>query len=148
MDLEPQLERLMVYVSAEILFGDAIHSDWTGLVDPALPVNEYLGTRSTNPVAAIAEALPVLAENRHFWRSMTRLEHGIEREVRRRRAKPGAEGDDFLSILLQAPMSDRQARDEAIANYTTGNAVTVSGLLWTFYLLARHSEAEARLYAE
>jgi cytochrome P450 len=45
-------------------------------------------------------------------------------------------------------MSDRQVRDEAIANVTTGNAVTVSGLLWTFYLLAQHPDAEARLHAE
>jgi cytochrome P450 len=148
MDLEAQMERLIVYISAEILFGDAIHSDWQGLVDSALPVNEYLGTRSTNPLAAIAEALPLRAENRRFWRSMTRLEHGIEREVRMRRADPSAEHDDFLSTLLQLPMSDHQARDEAIANYTTGNAVTVSGLLWTFYLLAQNPEAEARLHAE
>jgi len=35
-----------------------------------------------------------------------------------------------------------------IANYTTGNSVTVSGLLWTFYLLAQYPETEARLHAE
>jgi cytochrome P450 len=56
--------------------------------------------------------------------------------------------DDFLSTLMHLPMSDRQVRDEAIANYTTGNAVTVSGLLWTFYLLAHHPDAEAQLHAE
>jgi cytochrome P450 len=148
MDIEAQMEQLVVYISAEILFGDAIHSDWEGLVTPALPVNEYLGTRSTNPLSAIPEVLPVRSENRHFWRAMTRLEHGIEREVRMRRAEPGPQRVDFLSTLLRAEMSDQQVRDEAIANYTTGNAVTVSGLLWTFYLLAQHVEAEARLHAE
>jgi len=148
MDLEGEMERLVVYISAEILFGDAIHSDWEGLVEPAVPVNEYLGTRSTNPLSAISEALPVRAENRSFWRAMTRLEHGIEREMRTRRAAPGVAHDDFLSTLMDAPMSDRQVRDEAIANYTTGNAVTVSGLLWTFYLLAQYPDVEARLHAE
>ena len=47
-----------------------------------------------------------------------------------------------------APMSDQQVREEAIANITTGNAVTVSGLLWTFYLLAQHPSVESRLHQE
>jgi cytochrome P450 len=148
MDLEAQVERLMVHISGEILFGEAIDSNGEFLVTPALVVNEYLGTRSTNPLSAIPEALPVRADNRQFWRAMTHLENGIAREIRMRRAAPGPGSDDFLSTLLQAPMSDRQVAEEAVANYTTGNAVTVSGLLWTFYLLAQHPEAEARLHAE
>jgi cytochrome P450 len=79
---------------------------------------------------------------------MTRLEHGIERQVRMRRSEPGVQHDGFLATLLETPMSDRQVCDEVIANYTTGNAVTVSGLLWTFYLLAQHPEAAARVQAE
>src|SRR5439155_3230070 len=42
----------------------------------------------------------------------------------------------------------QQVREEAIANITTGNAVTVSGLLWTFYLHAMHTDDEARLHDE
>jgi cytochrome P450 len=148
MDIEAQMERLVVYISAEILFGEAIHSNWANLVAPALPVNEYLGTRSTNPLSAIAEVLPIRAYDRHFWSSMRRLEHAIEREIRMRRSAPGGERNDLLSTLMDAPMSDDLVRDEAIANYTTGNAVTVSGLLWTFYLLAQQPDVEARLDAE
>jgi cytochrome P450 len=151
MDLEAQMERLVVYTSAEILLGDAIHHQWDGLVSPALVVNEYLGTRSTNPLSAIPEVLPLQAENRHFWRAMRRLEDGIDRIVAERRtSNVGVDGEhrDFLSTLMQAPMNDRQVRDEAIATCTTGNAVTVSGLLWTFYLLAQHPDVEARLHAE
>jgi cytochrome P450 len=151
MDLEGEMERLVVSISAEILLGDAIHHQWEGLVAPALVVNEYLGTRSTNPLNAVAEALPLQAENRNFWRAMRRLQDGIDRVVAERRAAPRAAKEapgDFLSTLLQAQMSDRQVREEAIANYTTGNSVTVSGLLWTFYLLAQHPDAEERLHAE
>jgi len=147
MDLEAQMERLVVSISAEILLGDVIHLQWDGLVAPALVANEYLGTRSTNPLSALSEALPLKAENRGFWGAMRRLEDGIDRVIAERRAS-SARGADFLATLLQAPMSDRQVREEAITNYTTGNAVTVSGLLWTFYLLARHPEAEACLGAE
>jgi cytochrome P450 len=151
MDLEAQMEQLVVRISLEILLGDAGHPgmpEWDDLVASADVVNEYLGTRSTNPLSAIAEAVPVRSENRRFWRAMARLEHGIEREVRMRRAERVAAGEDFLTTLLQAPMSDRQVREEAIANITTGNAVTVSGLLWTFYLLAQHADVEAQLHAE
>jgi cytochrome P450 len=149
MDLEAQMERLVVYISAEILFGEAIHSDWDGLVAPAVPVNEYLGTRSTNPLSAIAEVLAVRSYDRQFWRNMRRLEHGIEREIRMRRSEPvHGECNDLLFTLMDTPMSDALVRDEAIANYTTGNAVTVSGLLWTLYLLAQQPEAEARFFAE
>jgi cytochrome P450 len=161
MDLEGQLERLVVYISAEILFGDAIRSGWKDLVQPAVPVNEYLGTRSTNPLSAIPEALPLRSDNRRFWRALRRLERGIDRLIRERRAMagraehaPGADGGDFLSHLLRArdasgqAMGQRQIRDEVIANYTTGNGVLVSGLLWTWYLLAQHPAVEARLHAE
>ena len=148
MDLEAQMERLVVYISTEILLGDAVRHQPDDFMSAALTVNEYLGTRSTNPLSAIGEALPIRSENRRFWRDMTRLEHGIEREVRMRRAEPKVERGDFLSTLLHAEMSDQQVRDEAIASCTTGNAVTASGLLWTFYLLAQHPEAEARLHAE
>ena len=151
MDLEAQIEQLIVRISVEILLGDASYPrgpEWADLLSSADVVNEYLGTRSTNPLSAIAEAVPVRSENRRFWRAMARLEHGIEREVRMRRAEPIGPRDDFLSTLLQAPMSDQQVREEAIANITTGNAVTVSGLLWTFYLLAQHPDVEARLHTE
>ncbi len=152
MDLEAQMEQLVVYISTEILFGEAIHHQLDGLLSPSLTVNEYLGTRSTNPLSALAEALPLLADNRSFWRAMRRLEDGIDRVVAERRAGRSAAADDdetdFLSELMHVPMSDRQVRDEAVASCTTGNAVTASGLLWTFYLLAQHPEAEARLHAE
>jgi len=151
MDLEAQLEQLVVRISVEILLGDATFPkgpEWEDFLASADVVNEYLGTRSTNPLRAIAEAVPVRSENRRFWRAMARLEHGIEREVRMRRAERIGPRDDFLSTLLQAPMSDQQVREEAIANITTGNAVTVSGLLWTFYLLAQHPSVESSLHAE
>ena len=151
MDLEAHMEQLVVRISVEILLGDGSHPkgpEWEDLLASADVVNEYLGTRSTNPLSAIAEAVSVRSENRRFWRAMARLEHGIEREVRMRRAEPVGARDDFLSTLLHAPMTDQQVRDEAIANVTTGNAVTVSGLLWTFYLLAQHADVEARFHAE
>jgi cytochrome P450 len=63
-------------------------------------------------------------------------------------------GDDLLSRLLSArdedgsQMTDRQLRDEAMTLYLAGHETTALTLSWSWYLLAQHPEAEAKLVAE
>jgi cytochrome P450 len=45
-------------------------------------------------------------------------------------------------------LNDAQVRDEAIAMYTTGNAVIASALLWTWYVLSEHNDVATRLQDE
>ena len=45
-------------------------------------------------------------------------------------------------------MSDRQLRDEILTIFLAGHETTANALSWTWYLLARHPEAEARLHEE
>jgi cytochrome P450 len=45
-------------------------------------------------------------------------------------------------------MSDVQLRDEVMTLLLAGHETTANALCWTFYLLARNPEAEARLHAE
>ena len=66
-----------------------------------------------------------------------------------------AERGDLLSMLLAARdpetgegMSDRQLRDEILTIFLAGHETTANALSWTWYLLAQHPEAEARLHAE
>jgi cytochrome P450 len=154
LDLEPEIEKLMVYLAAEILFGRSVRFRYEDLVAPALVANAYLGTRSTNPLSAIPELLPLLPANRQFWGAMRRLDRGVNSLIRERRHGTDIGHSDFVSTLLEMrdeegrEMPESQVRDEVIANYTTGNAVTVSGLLWTWYLLAKYPVAEAQLHAE
>jgi cytochrome P450 len=63
--------------------------------------------------------------------------------------------DDLLAMLLAARdaetgegMSDRQLRDEILTIFLAGHETTANALAWTWYLLARHPQAEARLHAE
>jgi cytochrome P450 len=65
------------------------------------------------------------------------------------------ERDDLLAMLLATRdpetgegMSDRQIRDEILTIFLAGHETTANALSWTFYLLARHPEAEARLHEE
>ena len=45
-------------------------------------------------------------------------------------------------------MTDLQLRDEAITIFLAGHETTANALAWTWYLLSRHPEIEARLHNE
>jgi cytochrome P450 len=45
-------------------------------------------------------------------------------------------------------MEDRQVRDEVLTLFLAGHETTANALAWTWYLLARHPQAEARFHAE
>ncbi len=72
------------------------------------------------------------------------------------RRKAGGEdaGEDLLSLLLAARDEDgslmdaAQVRDEALTLFLAGHETTANALAWSWYLLARHPEAEARFHAE
>ena len=71
------------------------------------------------------------------------------------RRKSGSDQGDLLSMLLLAQdeddggqMTDRQVRDEAVTLFLAGHETTANTLAWTFYLLAKHPEVEAKLVAE
>jgi cytochrome P450 len=63
-------------------------------------------------------------------------------------------GDDLLARLVAAQdddgsrMTDTQLREEAMTLYLAGHETTALTLSWSWYLLARHPEAEATLAAE
>lgn len=86
--------------------------------------------------------------------AVARLEEIVRRVVAERRAS-GERPDDLLSMLLDArdaesgePMSDRQLRDEVLTTMFGGYEATADSLAWTWHLLARHPDADARLRDE
>jgi len=70
------------------------------------------------------------------------------------RKRDGAQGDDLLSLLIQARdedgggMSDRQVRDEAVTLFLAGHETTALALSYALYLLARHPTRQAQLADE
>jgi cytochrome P450 len=84
----------------------------------------------------------------------TYLRSAIARMIAERRRKPDGR-EDLVALLLAAsdPESGRTMTDEDIADnlltfVTAGHETTALGLAWTFLLLARHPEHEARVLAE
>ena len=80
----------------------------------------------------------------------------VARLLAERRADPAApDRGDLLAMLLAARdpdtgegMSDKQLRDEILTIFMAGHETTANALSWTWYMLAQHPDAEARLHAE
>ncbi len=71
------------------------------------------------------------------------------------RRRDATDRGDLLAMLLAAcdpetgeGMTDKQLRDEILTIFLAGHETTANALSWTWYLLARHPEAEVRLHAE
>jgi cytochrome P450 len=86
--------------------------------------------------------------------AVARLEEIVRRVAAERRAS-GERPDDLLSMLLDArdaatgePMGDRQLRDEVLTIMFGGYEATADSLAWTWHLLSRHPEADARFREE
>ncbi|HEY0730417.1 MAG TPA: cytochrome P450, partial [Pyrinomonadaceae bacterium] len=77
----------------------------------------------------------------------------VYRIIAERRASGYDEGD-LLSMLLQAQdddgshMSDQQLRDEVMTLFLAGHETTALALSWSWYLLAKHPEAERKFHEE
>lgn len=109
--------------------------------------------RLLSPLASLLNYLPVPGTYR-YWRARFHLEHAVTSMIRERRAS-GVDHGDLLSMLLLARdedggpgMTDQQVRDEAMTIFLAGHETTANALTWTWYLLAKHPEIEARLHAE
>ena len=106
------------------------------------------------PMAPLLLRLPIPMARR-YKRGRQRLDATIYRMIAERRASTEDKGD-LLSMLLLAHdtegdgggMSDLQLRDEAMTLLLAGHETTANLLMWAFYLLSQHPEAEACLHAE
>ncbi len=71
------------------------------------------------------------------------------------RRRSGGERSDLVSMLLNAAdpetgrvMTDEEIIDNLMTFITAGHETTALGLAWTFHLLARHPDCQAKLFEE
>jgi cytochrome P450 len=90
--------------------------------------------------------LQVLRGPRTPWSALqaarTRLDRLIYAEIADRR-RTGRRGEDVLSLLLDAPFSDRHIRDHVMTLLFAGHDTTTATVAFLFYELARHPEVAA-----
>jgi cytochrome P450 len=151
-DVHAEMMALTLEIVAKTLF-DADVSDQADAVGHAANVlMEQFGTRLRS-FRLLPHWVPTPA-NLRSGRAIRRLDQVVYRMIAARRSS-GADRGDLLSILLHAQdadhgarMTDRQVRDEAMTLFMAGHETTAVALSWTWYLLARHPEVEARVAEE
>ena len=150
-DAHEEMMKVTMQIVARTLFDAEVSADDMEVADAFDAIVDEIALRLRLPLP-IPDWLP-LRRNRRYLAAVRRLDRLVYRFIAERRADPGDRGD-LLSMLLQARdddgqgMSDVQLRDEVITLFLAGHETTAIALSWTWYLLARHPEAEARLAAE
>jgi cytochrome P450 len=152
-DIAHEMMRLTLSIVGKTLFDADVESE-ADEIGGALTEMLELFQMLLLPYSEYLERLPLPA-NRRFARARAKLDSVIYRIIDERRAN-GADRGDLLSMLLLAEdeegatggMNDEQIRDEALTIFLAGHETTANALAWTWYLLAQHPEAEAKLHAE
>jgi cytochrome P450 len=153
LDVAREMMHLTLAIVGRTLFGTETE-DEAEEVRAALSASMASFARFMMPFAELLGRLPLPA-NRRFEQARARLDRIIYRIIEERRAS-GEDRGDLLSMLLKAQdeegdgtgMSDEQLRDEAMTIFLAGHETTANALSWTWYLLAQHPEAEAKLHEE
>ncbi len=151
-DIAGEMSRLTLTITARILFGsdgDAVAAQIGEALEAATGSLEV----AVLPFAALTDWLP-LPQVRRFRAARATLHRALTELIQQRR-RTGTDAGDVVSLLLAARdeavgdgMSDSQLRDEIITLLLASHETTANALAWTWYLLARHPDAEARLHAE
>jgi len=137
LDVTAQMSELTLSVILRSIFGTDL--EW---------FSQRLGA---NPFAMVAEDSARDLQFAYRFRQLTRQVAELI-GIRRQR---GTRQFDFLDMLIGArdksstePMPERVLIDEVMTLIVAGHETTASALNWTWYLLARHADADARLAAE
>ncbi len=176
MMLQPLFHRRVITQFAEVIAAanDALLERWDGFARSGQPVNltdemseltlqivlrsifgrdlERMSAElGGNPFEVVTKEQARNLQFAYKFRSLTRLVAGL---IARRRASD-EEHFDYVAMLMNArdkdsgeAMSERELIDEVLTLVVAGHETTASGLNWTWYLLAQHPAAEARLHAE
>lgn len=151
-DAAAAMMHVALQVVAQALFSVEVGDEADALAQATLTVLDRVMFRART-LGSIPRWLPTPG-NRRFRHALGVLDAAISRTIRERRADPGGD-DDLLARLMAAgtqpggvALTDRQLRDEMITMLVAGHETVASALAWTWWLLAQHPEADARLADE
>ncbi|HET8526198.1 MAG TPA: cytochrome P450 [Actinomycetota bacterium] len=150
-DIQAEMSALTLAVVGDTLFGTDVDERRSATVRRALTDTLGMFDRVYSPLFRLLVRLPS-PTMRRYRRVESDLNRVIAEMIAERRAA-GASGGDLLSLLLRTRedgtgMTDDQVRDEALTLFLAGHETTAIALTWTWWLLSRNPEAEARLHAE
>ena len=143
-DVRAEMELLAADAVAAAVFGADYEREHEPLAEYHA-VSRKVVMRIVNPLSPLLWRAP-LPLTRRFERAQRGFAEAVARMIARRRSN-GA-GADVLERLLDEDggLSDAEVRDEAWSYYAQG--APPYALTWTWWLLGRHEEVEARLHEE
>jgi cytochrome P450 len=149
-DVHREMMRLTFRIVGLTLFSSDVDGD-AQEVGQALDVAMHWANEYAESFVRVPPWVPTPA-NVRFKKAMKTLDEIVYRLIATRRKEPA---DDLLGMLIASKgedgepgMDDRQLRDEVITMVLAGHETTANLLTWTFYLLSKHPEIEARVREE
>jgi cytochrome P450 len=145
-DLVSETNRLAFDVVGRVLMGTEVGSDMAELEALIADASGWVARR-TRALVPLPPALPT-PRNVAFARARRAIREFADRLIAARRE---AGRDDIVTRLVEARdeggrgLDDVQVRDEVIGFLMAGHQTTGAALAWTWYLLARHRDAQERL---
>ena len=142
-DISAEMSRLTLTISARVFFGEEGDAVAAAIATPLVVASDALDVVRL-PFAALTDRLRLPSVSRVRAARAT-LERVIREVIARRRHEHRDRGD-VLSLMLEMP--DEQLCDELITLLLASHETTANALAWTWYLLARNADSEARVQAE
>ncbi len=150
-DVNQQMTNLTMSIIGKALFDADVFTETDELGAAMTVTTEYVShTLSTLLPPPYSWPTP---RNRRTHKAAQVLRTRIQRFIDERRNSV-VEGNDFLSILLQArdedgkPMSNEQVMAECLTLFGAGHETTATALSWTWYLLCQHPERYQKVQQE
>lgn len=151
-DIHREMMKLTLAIVGETLFNQAL-TDEASAVGSAMDVFSGSFRRLMSPIGPLLDRLPI-PETRRLRQSGAALDQIVANLIAQRRQQ--GDGNDLLSLLLtahqtgseDAPMTDRQVRDEVLTLMLAGHETTANALTFAWWLLAQHPDIAAKLSAE
>ncbi|HKE24337.1 MAG TPA: cytochrome P450 [Bryobacteraceae bacterium] len=150
-EMASEMAELTLNIVAKCLFGAELPSELKQ-IRAAMVAMIAAANRRVNSILRMPSWVPT-AGNIQERRALAKMDGVLQVLFESRRQSP-KQRDDLLSVLLAATgeasggMSDKQLRDEMLTLFLAGHETTANALTWTWFLLSRHPEVEAKLWDE
>ena len=153
LDAHAEMMALTQAIVAKTLFDADVSDESYAIAEASNVLGEDFGKRLGSLLQLLPDWVPTPANLRR-GRAIRRLDEVVYRMIAARRLRREDRGD-LLTMLLNAQDADdgsrmtaRQVRDEVMTLFLAGHETTAMALSWTWYLLSRHPEVDARLADE
>lgn len=143
-DVYVAMHMLSMRIISKVLFDSGLEKDVKRFHHDMTAIINY-GKLFSVPFSKIIRALNWPLKKR-FLEAKHDLNEMFLEMIREHRERPGRK--DVLSMLMETGMQDLKMRDELMGLFAAGHETVSSAMTWTWYLLAKHPEIEAKMQDE